>query len=191
MYKIIKLTHEAFFEDYISVGKKLQPCILYAQHETPFAWICNHEMCDFDYIKENNIRYKKLIGCNGTTVVSSKGDLGISVFGPIEFIVDILNRITKLFHEKINGADLVGNDFIYNGHKYGAITRTELDNGVHYMAIQISNNLDRELIAKICKKAINKIPASLPNPITIEDIANICSDGVKYDKSEYDKWKTE
>ena len=135
-------------------------------------------MCDYEYIKSHNIEHTVFPTAKGSTIVCSSGDLGLAVFGDNEFCSEVFGRICEEFSRKVNGGKLINNDFMYNGNKHGASTSMSFGD-IEYIAIHISNQIDKELISKICKKEIHKIPEKLPNPITEEDIESLFADGEK------------
>lgn len=173
-YKLVKmkLSHTP---EYLEFGFRNLPCVVYAVVDKPFAWICDGEKCDFDYIKNNNIGYKKLSGAGGTTIVSSAGDLVLGIFGDSKFCQEMGFRVSNWFSKKINGGEMINNDFMYNGNKYGAATTIGVGENF-YLGIQVSNNIDTELIEKICKKKSIKKPEGLPSPLTEKELISLFGD---------------
>lgn len=175
LYKIKKLTQDDI-PNYLHTGVSHSPCVLYGVHDKHFAWICAEEMCDFYYIKDNNIPYIKING-GGSTIVCSKGDLDLGFFGSKEFCEEMFMRISNMFSKILTGSKFINNDFMYDGNKYGAVTSINLGN-VFYMGVHISNNINTELINRICLKKAYKKPERLPIQITEKEILDIYHDGV-------------
>lgn len=175
MLNLIKLTAKEI-PTYLELGIKESPCVLYGIHDSPFVWICKEEKCDFEYIKKNNIPYKKIQGV-GSTIVCSKGDINFGFFGDKEFCEEMFNKISVLVSTKVNGYKFLNNDFMYNGNKHGSLTRIDFGN-VYYIGVHISNNIDKELIEKICLKKCFNQPEKLPVPITEEDVLGLYGEWV-------------
>lgn len=176
-YKLFRLSQDDLVS-YIEKGVKNAPCVLYGTYYKPYAFICEDELCDYEYIKEHNIEHTILPTARGSTIVCSKGDVGLAIFGDAEFCGEVFNRISNEFSRVINGGRFINNDFMYNGNKHGAATRMNFGD-VEYIALHISNEIDKDLISKICKKQSSKIPEKLPQHITEVDIERIFSDGEK------------
>lgn len=173
-YNIKELTQQDI-PNYLQLGKELAPCVLFGVHDKPFAWICREELCDYDFIKNNNINHIKISG-SGSTIVCSKGDIDLGFFGDQEFCNQMLERISKKFAEILTDSKFVNNDFMYNGNKYGAVTSIKLGD-CYYLGVHISNEIDTELIGKICLKKCFKKPEKLPITIDKSTILSIFDDG--------------
>lgn len=167
---LIKITPEDI-PQYLEMGIKNAPCVIYGTQTKPFVWIGKEELCDFDYIQKNNIPYKRLNG-PGSTVVCSEGDINFGFFGTKQFCEEMFDKLSIFVSKKINGYTFLNNDFMYNGNKHGSFTRIDFDN-IHYIGVHISNNINKELIEIICKKKCYKQPEKLPDPITEEDVLKI------------------
>lgn len=173
MLKLIKLKQEDIPE-YIDLGVKEAPCVLYGIHDKPFVWICQEEKCDFDYILNNKISYKKLDG-RGSTIVCSKGDIDFGFFGEKSFCEEMFYRLSNLISEKLTGCNFVNNDFMYNGNKHGSVTFIDFGE-VYYIGVHISNEIDKDLIETICKKKCYKQPEKLPEPLIENDVLMLYKD---------------
>lgn len=174
-YSIKKLTQNDI-PKYLNTGLVNQPCVLYGIHDKPFAWICSEELCDWEYIKSENIPFIKISGA-GSTIICSEGDLDLGFFGSKEFCYEMFNRISNKFSELLTDSAFINNDFMYHGNKYGAMTSIDLG-GVFYIGVHISNNINTELINRICLKKSYKKPEKLPIQINEKDILDIYKDGV-------------
>lgn len=172
-YILEKLTQEEI-SDYISKGISLAPCVLYGVHDKSFAWICKEEMCDMDYIQQHNISYKKIDGA-GSTIICSEGDLDFGFFGSEDFCKKMFNRISNLVSKKLTNGELLNNDFMYNNNKYGSVTKINFGD-IYYVGVHISNNINKELINKICQKKCFKQPEKMPIPITEQDVFDLYGD---------------
>lgn len=175
--KILKLTQDEI-PNYLNYGSKNAPCVLYGIHDKPFAWICQEEKCDYDYILKNNINHIKINGA-GATIVCSPDDLDLGFFGTKEFCEEMLNKIIRLVSNKLTKGRFVNNDFMYGDKKHGSFTRMDLGK-CYYIGVHLSNNIDTELINSICKKVSYKTPSELPFPITEEDIIKLYCQGDNY-----------
>ena len=173
-YKLIEMKQK-HLPYYIEFGFKQQPCVLYGFHDKPFVFVCEEEMCDFDFINKNNITYQKIPKAKGSTIVCSEGDIAMGIFGAKDFCLEMQYRIVDKFSKMLTNGELVNNDLMYNGNKYGALTHIQVGD-IYYLGIHISNNIDKELIQNICKKKMYKIPEKLPIQITKKDILEIFSD---------------
>lgn len=169
-YSVIRLTQEDI-PNYLKFGVINSPCVLYGIHDKTFAWICAEEKCDFNYILENKIPYIKISG-DGSTIVCSEGDLDLGFFGTKEFCEAMFLKISNKFSELLTGSRFINNDFMYNGNKYGAVTSINLGE-VFYIGVHISNNINTELINRICQKKCYKKPEKLPTQITEKDILDM------------------
>lgn len=170
MYKVLKLKQEDI-PNYIPFGIEAAPCVLYGIHDKPFCWICNEEKCDFDYIKEHNIPYIKIDG-NGSTIVCSEGDINFGFFGTEDFCNEQFKKLSNLVSKKTTDSKFLNNDFMYNDNKHGGATHIDFGD-VYYIGVHISNNIDKDLIERICKKKCYKTPEKLSNPITEEDVLKL------------------
>lgn len=173
-YKIIEMTQE-HLPYYIDYGFENYPCVLYGVHDKPYVFVCEEELCDFDYMDRNKITYQKIPKAKGSTIVCSNGDIALGIFGELDFCEEMRARIIERFSKIITGGIVVNNDLMYNGCKYGAFTQIKIGE-IYYLGVHISNNIDKELIEKICKKKMYKIPNKLPIPITKKDIEDIFAD---------------
>lgn len=176
-YKLFKLSQDDLVS-YIAKGVENAPCVLYGTYYKPYAFICEDELCDYEYIKSHNIEHTIFPTAKGSTIVCSSGDIGLAIFGDLEFCSEMFNRVSGEFSRVLNGGKFINNDFMYNGYKHGASTSMTFGD-VEYVAMHISNEIDKELISKICKKDVKKIPEKLPHPITEKDVEKIFSDGDK------------
>lgn len=170
-FNLIKLTQEDI-PNYLDIGVREQPCVLYGIHDKSYAWICKEEMCDLDVIKQNNINYKRLEKAPGSTIVCSEGDLDLGFFGSEEFCREALRKVSEKFSEILTGSTLINNDFMYNDNKYGAYTAMSLGD-TYYIGVHISNNINKDLINQVCKKPVFKNPEKLPIVIDEQCILKI------------------
>ena len=58
---------------------------------------------------------------------------------------------------------------MYNGNKYAGATSIDFG-GCYYIGVHISNDINKELINKICLKKSYKTPEKLPKALTEEDV---------------------
>lgn len=169
-YKVIKLTQDDI-PNYLKMGVVNSPCVLYGIHNKPFVWICEEEKCDLDYILKHNINYIKL-NAPGSTIVCSEGDINFGFFGSKEFCDRMFDKIAKYVSKIITNSKFINNDFMYNGNKHGSMTFIDLGE-CYYIGVHISNNINKELISKICRKKCFKQPEKLPVEFTEKDVLNI------------------
>lgn len=167
MTKLIELTQKDI-PNYLEIGKQNAPCILYGVHDKEFAWICEEENCDYNAIEKENINHININGA-GSTIVCSKGDLDFGFFGSKEFCVDRLNDVSSYMSYILKNGEIVNNDFLYDGFKYGAYTNIDFGD-VFYVGVHLSNYINNDLISEICTKKVYKIPNQLPVKVTREDI---------------------
>ena len=165
-YVVKKLTQEDIPE-YLQTGIDMQPCVLYGIHDKNFVWICEEEKCDYDYILESNINHIRL-NAPGSTIVCSEGDVDFGFFGTEEFCKEMFEKLARTISQLTTNGVFVNNDFMYNGNKHGSVTFMDLGK-CYYIGAHISNNIDKALIAKVCKKKSFKEPEQLPEQLT-EDI---------------------
>lgn len=178
-YKIIKLSQEDI-PNYLKTGINNLPCVLYGIHDKPFAWICEEEKCDLDYIIKNKINYIKL-NAPGSTIVCSEGDINFGFFGTKNFCEKMFEKISNYISKIITNGKFINNDFMYNGNKHGSMTFINFQN-CYYIGVHISNNINKDLISKICRKKCFKDPEKLPVEFKEEDVFKIF-DGEYYEES--------
>ena len=140
MNKIIKLRQEDI-PNYIQLGIKEAPCVLYGIHDKSFVWVCNEEQCDWEYIRINNIPHIQIDG-KGSTIVCSKGDINFGFFGNREFCEEMFQKLSNLVSQKITNFRFLNNDFMYNGNKHGSATNIDFGD-VYYIGVHLSNNIDK------------------------------------------------
>ena len=166
--KIIKLGVNDI-PQYLELGSKEQPCILYGIHEAPFVWICKEGKCNKDTINDMGLSSFEIKNGVGSTIVCAKGDIDIGFFGTKDFCFTQLQKIIELYSKKICNFEMINNDFMYDDKKYGAMTFCDLGE-CWYVGVHISNNIEKELISAICQKNSFKIPDQLPNIISEEEL---------------------
>lgn len=165
--KIIKLTQKDI-PNYLEIGKENAPCILYGIHDKEFAWICEDEKCDYNAIDKEKVDYINL-QAGGSTIVCSAGDLDFGFFGDKDFCSDRLEDVSNYMSYILKGGEILNNDFMYDGNKYGAYTHIDFGE-LYYVGVHLSNYINKKLISEICTKIIYKEPEQLPIKITEDDI---------------------
>lgn len=139
---------------------------------------------DMDYCKVNNIVVYPLN--NGGTIVANMGDLDFSVHrlnGWEDYKV-ISNIILNYLKTKINTVELNGNDFIADGqYKVGSFCSKNVGDNFIYTAFHFSNNVNLELINRICSKEMVKIPKGLVEyNVNVGDILSLVLGIIKSDE---------
>lgn len=156
------------------VGQK-EACVYCIAEETG-AIVGSNGGADIDEIKHRNI---KLIQINheGGTIIANAGDVEIGIFtkgySGREYRDNIVNGIINLLKEKGYNAYIQGNDILINGRKVVGFG-SRMFGKILYTAIQISVNINLELIKTICTKTMVKQPDGLKNyGVDTEDILDI------------------
>lgn len=146
-----------------------------------------------EYCEENNIMVAPIPRAGGT-IISFKGN--ICYFSGGDSIFDsnkghwFLKSFTKYLQDKGLNAfyDPDTNDVLVDNYKVASFGNGSLPNKPNFYvtAIQIANNLDIDLINKICLKPMHKIPKALSDfGITNEETLNFMIDffeNKKWDK---------
>lgn len=161
-------------QSYIQVGLQNAECVLYGIYDRTFVWLCKDKKYDKEYIESHNIEYKEIDG-DGSAIVCSAGDIDLGIFGSENFCNTQFQKISELISSKITNGKLLNNDFMYGTGKYGSATKIDFGN-VKYIGIHISNYVNNELIDKICKKTMFKMPSQLDNKVTEQDIIDLWGD---------------
>lgn len=169
-YVVKKLTQDDI-PNYLNVGMTSYPCVLYGIHDKSFAWICKEEKCDYEYIVDNNINHIKL-NAPGSTIVCSKGDVDFGFFGTETFCKEMFAKLSKVISELISDGVFINNDFMYNGNKHGSATFIDFGE-CYYIGVHISNNINKDLISRVCKKKSFKTPEKMPIQLTEETILKV------------------
>lgn len=140
----------------------------------------SEEYCDIDYCKENNILTFNEVGLPHVhCIVCVEGNVMISVKRkPIDgkslstFFVPAFRDF--LINKGLN-ASIDNNDMMIDGFKVASGTEGET-NGWRYLGYQISLNQDIEVIKKVCKKPMVKMPKGLSDfGVTTDEVVDFCN----------------
>lgn len=152
---------------------------VYCISDEPCAIIGYNNDANFEEIKKRNIRFGK-INHQGGTIIASPGDIQIGIltkgYTGHEYRNNIINDIVKKIKENNYDAKVVGNDILINGKKVIGFGSRMFGN-ILFTAIQVSININLNLIKAICTKPMGKMPDGLINyGIDTQDILNILFD---------------
>ena len=131
---------------------------------------------DLQKIRDRGVRLIQ-INHEGGTIITSPGDVQIGIFtegysGNV-YRDQIIGDIIKLLQTKGHDAVVVNNDILVNGRKVVGFG-SRMYGKILYTAIQVSIDIDVDLIQSICTKAMKKVPDGLKNyGIDTQDILNI------------------
>lgn len=113
----------------------------------------------------------------GGTIILSPGDVEIGIFTNgytgNEYRNAIVNSIIDILKNNGYKPVISGNDVLVNGRKVIGFG-SRMFGGILYTAMQISININLDLIKSICTKPMTKEPDGLANyGVTTDDILNI------------------
>lgn len=138
------------------------------------------EYCDVDYCKENNIVHCQMsnfpfVHC----IVCVKGNVMLGIKRqPINYKVlsDIfVPAFVEFLKEKGLDVKTIDNDIMVSDYKVASGVEGS-HNGYRYLGYQISLNQDIELIKKVCKKPMVKIPKGLSDfGVTTDEVIEFCN----------------
>ena len=174
MLKTIKFSQKDL-NKLFEVGVENAPCICWIEIERNVAVIGDEELCDYNAIDKENVDIFRFIG-NASTVIASKGDIEIGIFGNKELCEESLKRVSNKISQILTSGKMENNDFMYNGNKYGSSVMANVGNDVYWLGIHISNSINEELIEKICKKKMHKKPTPMPRHIYVDEILDLFED---------------
>ena len=123
------------------------------------------------YCADNNITILNLEQSGGT-IITSKGNVGIAIFR-YDGWQDGEKLITALYNylkEKINNLSIDGNDLLVDDkYKVASHSSKNVGDKLILTTMQISINVNLELINNICLKPMKKIPKGLSDYGIITD----------------------
>ena len=128
--------------------------------------------------KINNLGIRMVqINHEGGTIILSPGDVEIGIFteGYVgnNYRNSIINGVLDLLKQNGHDAVVCGNDVLVNGRKVIGFG-SRMFGKILYTAIQISVNINLDLIKVLCTKQMVKQPDALMNyGVTTEDILGI------------------
>lgn len=169
-------------EEVTNVVHELISCqreaMVYCVQEDSWAILGNNsekEMCNAKRLGVNFVQ----VNHEGGTMITSPGDVDVGIFTNGyygNFLRDeIIRQIMEKAHKYGYEAVLVGNDMLVDGKKVIGFG-SRVFGKILYTAIQISVNLNEELIEKVCEKESHKIPGGLKQyGIDTSDIVDILS----------------
>lgn len=130
---------------------------------------------DEDYCKENDLPILKTHKFGGT-IINFKDDLCIGNYSAEDntFGIDCMNILKDYLVSKNINAIIEDNDVLIEGkYKVGSFGSFWV-NGCLYTYTHFTINMDIELIEKVCKKEMKKIPKAMSDyGITLKDIKKL------------------
>lgn len=179
--EIIKTTFEDVTDLVTGILSEQKEACVYCVGDEYCAIVGSNCGANTNEIQKRGIR---LVAINheGGTIIASPGDVQIGIFtegytGNIYRENIINNIITKV---RNNGYNVViaNNDILVNGKKVVGFG-SRMFGKILYTAIQVSINIDVDLIKSICTKRMEKIPDGLKNyGIITQDILDILFDTI-------------
>lgn len=185
--KIIKTTFDEVTDLVANILVQQKETCVYCISDENCAIVGSNGGSNLNAIENLNVRLIQ-INHEGGTIVASPGDVQIGIFtegyvGDIYRDLIISKIITKL-KENGHNPQLVQNDLLINGKKVLGFGSRMFGN-ILYTAIQISIDINIDLIQSICSKQMIKIPDGLKNyGITTQDIIDILFDTIPIDEFE-------
>lgn len=133
-------------------------CILATQRQ-PIVYVGGDSFNE-QYCLDNNIPFYPL-GYGGGTIVASDEDLGVGiVLERHDLMGYFMEKLKEWISNNIKKTTISGNDILVDNQKVvGTATKTVGNKTLYCM--QVSFKVDGELISRISKKRIVKIPAGL------------------------------
>lgn len=156
--------------------KNQEECFIYGTTAKTVVLCGDSGLYNIDYINKNNLFAPNIPNVGGVMVLSA-GDIELAYFSKnlnCKFNYEIANIIIEYLNKKNINCKLYGNDLIIDEkYKCGSFSSIIINN-ILYSAFHISVNVDLELIKKICKKPMAKIPKGLSEfGITTEEIKEL------------------
>lgn len=166
----------AMVSDILSNQKE---AVLYTVSDQYCAVIGSNGGADMQAIKDVGIKCVQ-INHEGGTIVISPGDIDIGIFtrgyAGTEYKDKIIDELLKKLEEKSYWAACIDNDILVDGKKVVGFG-SRMFGDILYTAIHISVGIETELIKKICKKPMQKLPDGLINyRINTVDVLEILTD---------------
>lgn len=137
--------------------------------------IGSNEQVNWDAVYNLGLKYGN-VNHEGGVIVTSPGDVEIGIFTKGYHGQDIRNAIVEKIIAKLAEnniyAQISGNDVLINGRKVVGFG-SRMFGDILFTSLQVSVNVNLELIGAVCTKPIIKIPDGLSNyGITTEFITN-------------------
>ena len=171
MKRVKLIDYQGDLKDYIHFGIQNAPCFMYKKLTKEHVFIASDKLCDVEYLKEANIDYTE-ISSTGSTIVASEGDIELAIFANPDYCSNVYSKLIELLSRKVNNGKIQSNDFVYDNKKYAGYTEGVFGEIV-YFGVHISNNINQDLIDKVCTKNSTKIPTALENKVSVSDIINL------------------
>lgn len=131
-----------------------------------------------NYNNDENYEIIKTQHCGGVGVIFPL-DLGFTWINNRSILGDIVNDVCFYLIEKNVPVYGEGNDIMINDKKLFG-TMSVFNNDKYYEGIFLSFNTDTEVIKKICKKEMVKVPVGLAEyKITPEEMITLCQNLIK------------
>jgi len=133
-------------------------CLIITQ-DNPVVYVGSNDFNE-GYCVDNNILINK-IGYSGGTIISGKEDITLGIILENPNMMDYFRRkLKKWIEENSITTEIIGNDLMVGNNKVVGTAIKQTGNKTLY-CIQISFSVDLDLIQKISKKKIIKIPKGL------------------------------
>ena len=140
----------------------------------------DEEMCNVQYLEENNITHFKFnFPCR--CIVAAKGNVMLVIKRPHEGGKSLVDKFSEVLCEYLKNRGIAPiecdkNDIMVDGYKTASAVQTQINNW-DFVCYQISINQDLETIKNVCKKPMIKVPKGLGEyGITTEEMLKFCTD---------------
>jgi len=157
------------------LSSQREACVYCVGHEHA-AIVGRNAGANLQEISKRGVRLIQ-ISHEGGTIITSPGDVQIGIFteGYVghSYRDRIIDNIVKLVRDNGYNAIVANNDILVNGRKVVGFG-SRMYGKILYTAIQVSIDIDVELIQSICTKQMTKIPDGLKNyGVETQDILDI------------------
>ena len=149
--------------------------------QRPEVIYVSDECCDVDYCRNNNIIHTQETYMYASCVVMDKGNIILTIkrcnIDGKSLRSVFANAFIDYLKSKGLDAKSDGNDILVDGYKVASGVESEFKNGHRYMGYQISLVQNMDLISKVCKKPMIKVPKGLADfGLTTDDIIEFCNE---------------
>lgn len=172
-----KCTPETAIPEIMGHIQSRTPGIWIPETDHIFAWGCNDKN-EIDHIAFDGAGIPIYdVPAYGGTIISGPEDIGVAVIIPSSIGVGtrhIMARLKEFLEERVQSDDIIeidGNDMLRNGHKFIGVTQNSLDDiGIYVFWGHVSFVNREELINQLCPPATGKLPGSIGDAITREEL---------------------
>lgn len=171
---MIELTLDQFLQVLPElIAKRWDEEKLFTRPKTPILYYSNQGDANLDYVREYNIPIYAFNRIGGS-VVSFPGDIGIAYITNKTGVPVEVQKLTHYLVSKNLNVTIHNNDVLVDGYKVISYDTNEIGDNYRLVVVQISINLDIELIKQICLKIMIKTPKALSDfGVTTEQVMQV------------------